>query len=405
MQLTKRLQKDWAAYEEVSRQLITEVLGPLRSEADEKIAETNKGRISQSELRAIALQDIEKEKEEIVRDLVNLRREAVSASEKMQGIVQKVLQEEFSELRASMEKHVSNFTRISAEQPEKLDILRRETEQKILTLKMHEASLFESLKRQMVEISESVQVRETLDDQLGALESRNQLLEEQVEFYADFAQMGMSVGILQHEFEGAARGIRSAMSELKPWADKNPPLAKIYKKLRDHIEHLDGYLKVLDPLGRRMHRSTIEISGSEILNVIRNVFEDKLTSSNIKLEATLSFRSFKVSCKSSAVIGAFINIIDNAIYWLDSRAQGDRTITMDADDEGFLISNNGPGIEERMQRRIFEFGETQKPGGRGMGLAVSRETLHREGFTIELSHSGAYQNPQFKIYPKDMQHG
>ncbi|MBG5551085.1 ATP-binding protein [Pseudomonas aeruginosa] len=402
LQLTKRLQKDWYAYEEVSRQLAIETLDKLRSEADEIIAKGNKGRIALSELRALALQDIEREKDAMVRDLVSLRREAANASEKMQSTVQNVLKEEFSELRANMEELINDFTKRSAEHPEKLDTLRRETEQKIIALKSHESSLLESLKRQMVDLSESVQIRETLDDQLGALESRNQLLEEQVEFYSDFAQMGMSVGILQHEFEGAARGIRSAMSELKPWADKNPPLAKIYKKLRDHIEHLDGYLKVLDPLGRRMHRSTVDISGSEILNVIRNVFEEKLSSSGIKLEATLPFRGFKVSCKSSAIIGAFINIVDNAIYWLDSRAQGEKTITLDADSEGFLISNNGPGIEERLQRRIFEFGETQKPGGRGMGLAVSREALNREGFSIELNSSGINQNPQFKICSMDM---
>lgn len=401
LQLTKKLNRDWAAYEEITKELANEILDPLRIEVDEMISAANKGRITASERRAIALQDIEKEKEATVRDLVTLRREAASAGENMQSTVQNVLKEEFSELRANMEELVSEFAKKSAEKPEQLDALRHEIEQKMFTLRSREAGLLESLKRQMLELSDSVKVRETLDDQLGALESKNQLLEEQVEFYADFAQMGMSVGILQHEFEGAARGIRSAMSELKPWADKNPPLEKIYKKLRGHIEHLDGYLKVLDPLGRRMHRTTIEISGSEILNVIRNVFEEKISSAEITIDATLPFRGFKVRCKSSAVIGAFINIIDNAIYWLESRAQGNKTITLDADEEGFLISNNGPGIEERMQRSIFEFGETQKPGGRGMGLAITRETLRREGFDIALSRSGINKHPQFKIYPKD----
>ncbi len=88
---------------------------------------------------------------------------------------------------------------------------------KLAELKVHETDLLDSLKRQMIELAEGVRERETLDDRFAALEARNQTLEEQVEFYSDFAQMGMSVGILQHEFLGAARGIRQTMGELKPW--------------------------------------------------------------------------------------------------------------------------------------------------------------------------------------------
>ncbi len=401
--LTKRLQKDWVAYGAITEQLRLDVLDPLRTEVDEMFAKANKGRITASERRDVALQDVEKEKNATVRDLIILRKETINATALMQSTVQSVLKDEFSELRLNIEKMVNEFAQNSAEKPEKLDVLRYELEQKIYDLRSQEEGLFESLKRQMIELAEGVKGRETLDDRFAALEARNQALEEQIEFYSDFAQMGMSVGILQHEFEGAARGIRAAMSELRPWGDRNPPLATIHKKLRDHIEHLDGYLKVLDPLGRRMHRSTVELSGSEILNVIRNVFEEQLSSSGIELEATFAFRGFVVSCKSSAVMGAFINIIDNAIYWLHSRALNGKKITLDADEDGFLISNNGPGIEGRMSQRIFDFGESQKPGGRGMGLAISRQTLQREGFDIELVKSGVEVSPQFKIFSRKAQ--
>lgn len=400
--LTKKLQKDWAAYESIADQLRKELLEPLRAEVDDSFKQATNGRVTASERRSVALQDVEREKDTVVRDLLSLRRETTDAVELMRSAVQGALKEEFSELRSNIERIVDDFTKRSAERPDELDELRYEIEQKIGELRSRETELLDSLKRQMMELAEGVKDRETLDDRFAALEARNQNLEEQVEFYSDFAQMGMSVGILQHEFEGAARGIRGAMAELKPWADKNPPLATIYRRLRDHIEHLDGYLKVLDPLGRRMHRSTVELSGSEILNVIRSVFSEPLDSASIELEATFAFRGFKVVCKSSAVMGAFINVIDNAIYWLESRSQGAKKIILDADDEGFLISNSGPGIEERMRKRIFDFGETQKLGGRGMGLAISRQTLRREGFDIELVQSGTDVNPQFKIFSKGM---
>ncbi|WP_256352318.1 ATP-binding protein [Pseudomonas yamanorum] len=401
--LTERLRKDWAAYEYMSGEVRESLLEPLRFEVETEIRKVIDGRIPDVERRAIALQDIERERDNTVKALVSLRRETSLASREMQQALRSVLQEEFSQLRVNVELLVAEFARNSAQKPAELERIRNETEAKIAELRQKEFELFDSFRRQMVELTEGVKDRETLDDRFAALEARNQILEEQIEFYAEFAQMGMSVGILQHEFERAARGIRVSMSELKPWADRNSPIAIIYKSLREHIDHLEGYLKVLDPLGRRMHRSVVKISGDEILTVIHRVFDEILDSSNIKLVVTHEFRARKVDGKSSAILGAFLNVVDNAVYWLNSRSEGEKNITLDADDVGFLISNNGPGIEERIKHRIFDFGETKKPGGRGMGLAISRETLNREGFEIDLVKTGLDVSPQFRIWPKEEQ--
>lgn len=401
--LTSKLQKDWASYESISKVVRESILDPLRANIDKLIREATEGKIASAERRNIALQDVEKERDSTVRELVGLRRETAEAASFMQAAVKDVLQEEFSHLRVNIEQVIDKFVKDSAENPDKIDQARYEVERRITELRSRETEFLDSFKRQMVELAEGIRSRETLDDRFAALEARNQVLEEQIEFYSDFAQMGMSVGILQHEFERAARGIRVSMTELKPWADRNPPLAKIYKDLRAHIEHLDGYLKVLDPLGRRLHRSTVLVSGDEILNVVRRVFGEQLAESKISLVATDGFRSRKVECKSSALLGAFINVVDNAIYWISSRAESKREIVFDIDEHGLLISNTGPGIESRLSDRIFEFGETNKPGGRGMGLAISRETLRREGFDIELISTGLDINPIFRI--KSMSEG
>ena len=397
--LGKTLEKDWAAYERMFAEVKEETLDRLLVGIDDLLSRATQGRLASAQRREIAIQDIERERDIAVKSLTALRRDAFNASDIMQKSFKSVLQEQFSELRAGVEGLVVEFVKQSASNPDLLDSSRRDIESKINKLRNQEVGLFESFKRQMVELTDGIKDRETLDDRFAALENRNQLLEEQLEFYSDFAQMGMSVGILQHEFERAAKGIRAAMAELKPWANANPPLALIYGNLRDHIEHLDGYLKVLDPLGRRMHRATIDLSGDEILTVLRRVFSEPLLDAGIKLSPSFKFRDKIVNCKSSALLGAFINIVDNAIYWVSVGAKNNREIFLDADEYGYLISNTGPGVEERMRERIFEFGETKKPGGRGMGLAISRETLRREGFEVELVTSGSEVMPVFRIGP------
>ncbi|PTS79841.1 hypothetical protein DBR07_04395 [Aeromonas sp. HMWF036] len=300
-------------------------------------------------------------------------------------------------MRLQTENLVGEFTRLSASSPNEIDAIRNSAENELAQLKKKEVDFFDALRRQMIELKEGLLSHETLDDRFAALEMSNQMLEEQLNFYSDFALMGMSVGILQHEFERAARGIKTAMADLKPWADANQPLGVIYRNLRVHIEHLDGYLKSLDPVGRRMHRMSVKLSGDQILNTLRRIFSEQLSLNNIELCVSDAFRSSSLMCKSSTVIGAFVNIIDNAIYWISHRSEGERKIYLDVNEDGFLISNSGPGIEDRLRERIFDFGETRKPGGRGMGLAVSRDTLRREGMDVVLIQAGLDSQPVFQI--------
>ncbi len=398
--LTKSLSKDWAAYQSFSRQISEDVLRPLQEEVDGALSRYAMAHVPESDRRASALRDLEDYKTGIVRELALLRKEAVDASELMVVAVTNKLKNEFSQLRTEVEEATGRFAVQSVQNPRGIDSLRTATEDRIRMIASSEISLFSSLKRQMVDLTEAIESEETLDDRLGALEARNQVLEEQLAFYSDFAQMGMSVGILQHEFEGSARGIRAAMASLKPWADKNGQLQPIYKNLRTHIEHLDGYLKALDPLGRRLHRSKIKISGSEVLGIVRNVFQEPLAADQIELEVSMEFRAYRVEARSSALVGAFINIIDNAIYWLNYGRAENKVIGLNADKRGFLISNNGPAIEARVRDRIFDFGETQRPGGRGLGLAISKDTLDREGFDLVLV-SSSDDRTVFGIFAKE----
>nr|WP_320116824.1 ATP-binding protein [uncultured Desulfuromonas sp.] len=395
--LTQKLEKDWAAYLRVSTEVLENLISPARKELEVLIRNATASRISDSQRREAALDLLEKQKSGLVRDLSNLRNDAYAAQEEMRTTLKNVVREEFGQFRELVEKLLIDFTRQTAENPDVLDEARAAFEEELSRIRGREASLLEAIKRQLVDFAESLKERETVDDKVGALEQQNQRLEEQLDFYSDFAQMGMGVGILQHEFEKTARDLRTAIRDLKPWADGTPQLKAVYTRLRSSFDHLDGYLKMLDPLGRRLHRTNVEISGDEIRMNLMRIFSKALKEHDINLVASADFLSRKVKCHSSALLGAFINIVDNAIYWVANGAKDERTVSLEVDDQGFLVSNSGPGIEERLRDRIFEFGETTKPGGRGMGLAISRETLLKEGFDLELLQAGSNVDPVFRI--------
>ncbi len=397
LSLKGQLEKDWNAYRSPYETLKKEIFTPLREEVDQLISESVENRIGHTQRREMALENVEKSRDAILKEISTLRSNAYSATASMQKTLKTVIKDEFTEFREDLETHLTEFVRESAVNPKALESARREFDIKLSQLRERETSLLESLRRQMDDLTESIQERETLDDRTGALEQYNLRLEEQLDFYSSYAQMGMAVGILQHEFERTAVNMRTAMRDLIPYAKGTPKLNKIYRQLRESFDHLDGYLKAIDPLGRRMYRHNIELTGSEIKNHLMRIFRPKLKEYSIFLRTSDAFLSKTVSCKPSTLLGAFVNIIDNAIYWVANGAKERKEINLDVDDEGFLICNSGPGIEERFKDRIFEFGETMKPGGRGIGLAVSKDTLQREGFAIELIQSGRDTDPVFKI--------
>jgi len=401
LNLSRSLEKDWEAFQRLLPIFKSDVLQPLEQDVSALLGNVANGTLGAAHRREVALQLIEEQRDAIVKDLTNLRREAFGTHEQANQALKHVMREEFSNVRQSIEDLVGDFTRRSATSPDELDEMRSQVESKMSALGSNEAAFFASIQRQMFDFAEGLKARETADDRFAALEKRNQILEEKLDFYTDFAQMGLAVGVLQHEFDQAARGFRATMVHLKPWADKNPSLKEIYDVLREHFDHLDGYLRALDPLGRRLNRATAPLTGEEVLAAIRRVFSEALEEKGIELITTDEFRAKTVQCRSSSVIAAFVNVVDNAIYWLGNRAHGERHIILDADNKGYLISNTGPGIDERISGRIFDFGETTKPGGRGMGLAVSRDALRRDGFEIELLHAGREVKPVFRISSRE----
>ena len=79
----------------------------------------------------------------------------------------------------------------------------------------------------------------------------------------------------------------------------------------------------------------------------------------------------------------FVNIVDNAIYWLSTTEDvGNRIIRLHADDTGVYISNNGPAIRVEDKERIFNLRFSRKPLGRGLGLTISREVLEDENYRL-----------------------
>ena len=240
----------------------------------------------------------------------------------------------------------------------------------------------------------------SLVDQLEAVEQSNVTLREQAALDFQLAQLGMAIEIISHEFGAAIRSVRSGLRSLKAWADVNEELMSLYQGIRGSFDHLDGYLTLFTPLQRRLYRKAVDIHGWEIHEFLTNLFGQRMARHNIELTRTDAFASATVRGYPSSFYPVFVNLVDNAIYWLAGQNERlERRIRLDASGKAFRISDSGPGIHDRDRNDIFDIGFTRKPGGRGMGLHISRATLREVGYDLVLEASGQGHGATFLITP------
>jgi signal transduction histidine kinase len=223
---------------------------------------------------------------------------------------------------------------------------------------------------------------------------------ERAEADLELTQLGMAINVVNHEFENSIKSVRNSLRRLKSWVDMNEGLQPLYDDLRGAFDHIDGYLSLFTPLQRRLYRTVVDITGADIAKFLHDLFDPRLERHKVELRTSRSFLRHKIQSYPSSLYPVFVNLIDNSIFWVKDRPTP-RFIQLDIEDQSFLIADSGPGVMDRDRESIFELGFTRKPGGRGLGLYISREALAKVGYDLTLKPRSQQAGAEFVIKPLD----
>ena len=389
--------------------LLEDVVNPAKKEIESKISEYVSSNSLSFSLRDRVSEFIKEEKKTLTKTISGYRDELKSNVGEIDSAIKEKARSKSAEYTNALAEVMSDINSTA------IDTLSEEESLKVIS----------SWEKQLEELTEQTEqyfqkMRDTVEvvindisndessssDVIVALESENEQVKESLNQYYEFAQLGMSLGIIQHEFSSTARNVRNSIRSLKPWADTNPELGGLYNNISHSFAHLDGYLKMFTPLNRRLYRSKVELSGKEIEAYLRDIFDERLIRHNITFTSTREFLVKTTNVFPSSFLPVFINVVDNAIYWLNTQLESEnnnKEIKLDVDGDYLLISNNGPAIPLIDRNRIFEFTFSRKANGRGMGLFISKESLNHEGFDIQLASGGADASPCFVISEEIME--
>lgn len=397
--LNKRQTQDWQAYTRERTRLIDNHYNPLIEEIAARIRELSASGHAQVDPRRRLDEPVRRESDAALSSAGSARKQVNSTLEKFDEEVKATIRQSWGDLNHQVESVKSDLarTQIATLTPDDIERRRDRLIEQVRGAAERSTQLMQSLGEQLTTIMAGLDDPVSPSEVTAVLESENEELRERVDQYADLAQIGLALGLVQHEFAGQVRNINRGLEALKPWANKNRGLEDLYGRLRVSFEHLESYLQLFTPLNRRLHRRRVPLAGTEIEEFLRTVFGPRFDRHGIELIVPREFRIATVTTFPSTILPVFANIVDNAIYWLGENRDGSRTITLGIGHGRLTISNNGPGIDPREAERMFEFGISNKPTGRGMGLYLSRDALRKEGMDIRLDRPGVDIEPTFII--------
>ena len=400
--MTKAIRSDYETYLNEFKQINDTIFERAYSEIDNLVDEFK-----------IKL-NLEISKRKRLENAVNLiSEEALSLNKKKKNetneiavSVTKRIKELTTELMIELDNQIkevkTQFTTLSIQNAENFDLVkeRARMEQEIDEVSTRNTQIMERIIRQFEsfyidrddsgKIITSDQISDAMAEELDDL--RNKLQTD-----VELSQLGLAVGILHHEFSSTVGSIRRGLKDLKAWSDVDEKLESTYKNLKINFEHLDGYLNLFTPLNRRLNRRRENIPLMDIKVFLIDLFKSRMERHGIQFKHTVGFSKSYIYGFRSTFYPVFVNLIDNAIYWLKQSDNNERVIRLHADEYGIYVSNNGPSISPTDKERIFQLRFSRKQGGRGLGLSISRDVLEAEGYNIVVDAPREKSTVTFKI--------
>ena len=157
--------------------------------------------------------------------------------------------------------------------------------------------------------------------------------------------------------------------------------------IRGNLSMVETQMKDVQVLFPSTKSRKKNIHVQEIIDKVSGFYKRAFREHQITLEVRKTDRPLIVKATDAVLLQVFINLFDNAFYWLKT-VNGDRRILIqiDGDNQRVIFADNGPGIRDDDVDYIFEaFYSGKGEEGRGLGLYIARQLLDRYDYSIGLA--------------------
>ncbi|OAG28507.1 sensor histidine kinase [Thermodesulfatator autotrophicus] len=197
------------------------------------------------------------------------------------------------------------------------------------------------------------------------------------------AQLAASIA---HEIKNPLTSLKLASEILCELAKDNPILYKKAQMVLAETERLEKILQNMLAKTKKIEvvRQVVDINSlvKEVTQMAINQFKARKQ----KLLVELTEKNLKVSADPEKIKQVLWNILNNA--WEATPEGGEVWVHTELTDKGaeIIVEDTGPGIPEDKVKDLFRPFYSTKPGGTGLGLAVSRQIILFHGGELLLEN-------------------
>jgi two-component system sensor histidine kinase FlrB len=219
-------------------------------------------------------------------------------------------------------------------------------------------------------------------------------LQRRLDRHRRLSEMGRMMSSLAHQIRTP---LSAAMLYAGHLCDSNLSVEqakRFSEKISSRLNHLDQQVKDMLIFVKGDVKLTDTISLNELFTQLEAAMEVSMETSRSSYTITNSFPDVMLNCNRDSMVGALMNLVNNALQSKPSAVQ--LTISVSRQDGNQLqisLADDGSGIESKVLDNLQEPFFTTKAQGTGLGLAVVRAVAHaHHGYFELLSNPGEGTN-------------
>ncbi len=177
---------------------------------------------------------------------------------------------------------------------------------------------FNSLKTSLEKINDR-EVLEKANSFLKTVENHNNLIKERMLTVEDLAGLGMAVEKASHDALTILSKMRGNIRDFKVKAQKsnyrNEELIDLLSELDENLNFVYDEMQVIQPLFKNQRKAIQDISIYESIEKVLKYFRRDINGKiNVRV---IKDNDIKVKTNTGLVLQILINLLDNAIYWVN----------------------------------------------------------------------------------------
>ena len=171
---------------------------------------------------------------------------------------------------------------------------------------------------------------------------------------------------------------------------------RIAEKMIGRMRYLERLIQDMLMFVKGQQTELSSFTVQQLMTDLGHVIEPQAQLLGVRFEVLLPETDVELHAHRQTLQGALINLLENAVQASPSAG----TVTFSASASGpyvtFRVEDEGPGIPEDVQARLFEPFFTTRSEGSGLGLAIVKQTAEDHGGWVDV-HSEAGKGSAFTL--------